>query len=136
MDKEENRKNWYVTNIMPDAFHPRKRRMWWRKIETPLRNIAVAGFFVGVLIFTFRSFNISKVFGATYNFVQTSWSGGASSTAIASNPNGWNYYQSASTTINFASALTLTTSTYSFTDDATTSTTSVFPAGGGGFGNG
>lgn len=76
--------------------------------------------------------------GATYTFVQTSWAGGASTTAIAVHPTdqtNWNYYDSASN-ISFASTtnLGLSTSTYSATDDGTFTTTG--DDTGGGFGSG
>jgi N-acetylneuraminic acid mutarotase len=97
---------------------------------------------VGVFIFFLWFFflrNSSNVFTATYNFVQNSWSGGADTVGVAThslNQGGWNKYYSASSTINFSSLPTLNTSTYSFTDDAVTSTTGGFPVGGGGFANG
>ncbi|MFA6076442.1 MAG: fibronectin type III domain-containing protein, partial [Negativicutes bacterium] len=105
----------------------------------------------GILIFImvvqiFQPGPRDNAYSATYTFAQSSWAGGADTgsspgTNYPEHPagqTGWNKYYSASSTINFAnaSALTLTTSTYSYTDDATTSTTGGYPVAGGGFANG
>ena len=82
--------------------------------------------------------NKQNALGATLLFTQSSWSGGASSTATAVDPTNrtnWTYFNT-STNIDFTSSTAprLTSSSYSATDDQTFTSTGW--ATGGGFGNG
>ncbi len=74
---------------------------------------------------------------ATYTFVQTSWSGGASATVIShpTNQTGWtNFSTSTNTFTTGTSTVTIASTTYSSTDDGTFSSTG--GGTGGGFSNG
>ena len=54
----------------------------------------------------------SLIQAATYTWVQTDWSGGASTTATAVHPDnqtGWSYYSSASSTLSIGTELSLST---------------------------
>lgn len=86
----------------------------------------------GIFLFT----NIARA--ATYNFVQSSWIGGAT-TATSTHPGNqtnWTQYTSQTGTT-ATTTISLPFSAYAFTDDGATSTTPVAPnAKGGGFANG
>src|SRR3989344_5305009 len=78
------------------------------------------------------SFKPKSAWAATYTFTQSSWSGGATAN-IASHPNSsstWTEYSSASGILG-AGNLTVSASSYSFTDDGATSTDSPIATGGG-----
>ncbi len=76
--------------------------------------------------------------GATYTFVQSDWSGGASSTASMVHPTnqtGWNKFSTSTNTFTTGTTtVTIASTTYSSTDDGTF--TSTGSATGGGFSNG
>lgn len=81
---------------------------------------------------------ITFVQSATYSFTQSSWIGGADTTATSthtSNQSNWNKYYSA-TGLEVNSTVSLPATSYAFTDDGATSTTPLVPASGGGFANG
>jgi len=84
-------------------------------------------------ILLFNPDTANPIKAATYNFIQTSWSGGASSTASALHPDdqtGWTYFFS-STNIAANTDLRVSSSTYYFTDDGATSTDSSIADKGG-----
>ncbi len=74
---------------------------------------------------------------ATYTATQSSWTGGATAnTAVhPTNQTGWTQYSTSTSGIAASTAVQLASTTYSFTDDGATSTTSG-SATGGGFSNG
>jgi len=70
---------------------------------------------ISILVSSFFWYNPNLTRAATYNWIQTDWSGGAS-TATASHPDnqtGWTYYQSASITLNIGTEIKLATTTSS-----------------------
>lgn len=100
----------------------------------PLKAMLAAVLIIVILVNIFQPNSGQIAQGATFTFVQTSWAGGASTTAIAVHPTNqtsWTYYDSASS-ISFASTtnLTLATSSYSATDDGTFTTTGDDTGGG------
>lgn len=71
-------------------------------------------------VFIWANYRV-EILAATYNFTQTSWAGGVSGTTAthASNRTGWTNYDSASSTLNLGTEITLNTfnsSTATFTD--------------------
>ncbi|MEK7568832.1 MAG: hypothetical protein AAB497_01830, partial [Patescibacteria group bacterium] len=74
---------------------------------------------------------------ATFTFTQSSWTGGATANTAthAVNQGGWAEYAT-STGVTAGSTVVLPASSYTFTDDGATSTTSTIPTAGGTFGAG
>ncbi len=81
---------------------------------------------------------LTFVHSATYSFTQSSWIGGADTTATsthASNQSNWTKYYS-STGLDVGTTVSVTPTSYAFTDDGATSTTPSASTAGGGFSNG
>lgn len=81
---------------------------------------------------------ITFVQSATYSFTQSSWAGGADTSATsthASNQSNWTKYYS-STGLDVGTTVSITPTSYAFTDDGATSTTPSASTVGGGFSNG
>jgi len=78
------------------------------------------------------------VYAATYTFTQSSWSGGVDAVSVAAHPTNvtnWTKYNS-QTGLTVGATVSLTPTSYAFTDDGATSTSPTTAAYGGGFSNG
>lgn len=107
-----------------------------KKRSLPCVAFSVFGaFFIVGSVF---SFDASIVYAATYNFVQSGWSGGLDAGTVAThtlNQSNWGKY-STSTGLTMGSTVQIPLSSYTFTDDGATSTSPTATTFGGGFSNG
>lgn len=103
----------------------------------PVHVTAVLSLFLVAAGIIFLRSNLQNVFSATYGWVQSDWSGGASATTIGhpTNQTGWSYFSTSTNVLTTGTTtVTLASSTYSSTDDGTFSSTG--SGTGGGFSNG
>ncbi len=108
-------------------YHQKQKRISAFSLSGLVVMIIATSFSSMILSFVFP--NIFKTFAATHTMLQTSWAGGASTTATSTNTSdqtGWTQYNAASSTIYFGTAgeisLASSTSYVTSTDDSTTIT--------------
>ncbi|MCF7843409.1 hypothetical protein K9M47_00755 [Candidatus Gracilibacteria bacterium] len=120
----------YFVNLLPTRFISKleiRSKVFNKRVVVGF-GLPLATFFI---VLTF-------VHSATYSFTQSSWTGGADTTATsthASNQTNWNKYYS-STGLEVNSTVSLPVTSYAFTDDGATSTSPTASTTGGGFLNG